>query len=99
MTPANQYFVRFVVDGVPRDSNPQSGGEGSWNLFYSGWYATPGSHTVTVTVDAGNTVDEGTFESNNSKSFTFDLEPTDLPARLIAPIAGIQPRLDRCQLL
>src|SRR5947207_1290860 len=55
------YIVRFSVDGVPADSSTRPGAAGtnlSYTYFRGGWYAAPGSHTVTVTVDGADTIAE-----------------------------------------
>src|SRR5438045_1257487 len=48
------YLVRFSMDGVPVVSGTQNGlaGTQSYNVRQGGWYASPGSHSVTVTLDA-----------------------------------------------
>jgi murein DD-endopeptidase MepM/ murein hydrolase activator NlpD len=86
-----QYVVRYSVDGVPVDSATITGQAGT-NLSYSryrgGWYAAPGTHTVTATVDGANQVAE-TNENDNTLTFTFTtVAPTDLPSKFIRPIGG-----------
>ena len=54
------------------------------------WFATPGTHTVTVTIDAENSVAE-TNEGNNTRSFTFTtVTPDTLPDKLVWPVGGQQ---------
>src|SRR5438034_4930001 len=84
------YLVRFSMDGVPVDSGTQNGlaGTQSYNLRQGGWYASPGSHSVTVTLDATNSVSE-TSESDNALTFSFTtVPPSDLPSKFLRPIGG-----------
>jgi hypothetical protein len=77
MTPGIGYVVRFTVDGVSLDSATIVTGAGatsnSW--YHDGWTATPGVHTVTVTIDPSNSVPE-TDKSDNTSTQTL-LEGTD----------------------
>jgi murein DD-endopeptidase MepM/ murein hydrolase activator NlpD/Ca2+-binding RTX toxin-like protein len=88
---SQQYVVRYLVDGVPLDSATQTGQAGqnlTWNWYRSGWYASPGPHTVQVTVDGANTIAESS-ESDNTRSFTFSpVSPSDLPSKFLWPMGG-----------
>ncbi len=96
LTAANprQYIVRFSVDGVDVDTgaiSSASNGNG-WSIARSGWFASPGNHTVTVTIDAANAVAESN-EADNVVSTTFaPAPPSDLPYQLTQPIGA---RLNR----
>ncbi len=85
LTASDQYIVRYSVDGVQLDSSTFTGtNSGDWVRW--GWFASPGAHTVTVTVDGANTVSE-TNESDNSKTINFTPQaPTDLPQKFLTPI-------------
>lgn len=89
----NNYTVLFSVDGVDLTSGVVTGQDGT-NLSYfwwlGGWYASPGSHTVTVKIDGADAVSE-TNESDNQMSFSFTpVAPTTLPAKLSSPLGGAQ---------
>ncbi len=85
LTGADQYVVRYSIDGVELDSSTFTGtNSGDWIRW--DWYASPGAHTVTVTVDGANSVSE-TNETDNSKTFNFTPQsPTDLPQKFLMPI-------------
>ncbi len=89
------YIVRFLVDGVALDTSLITGQPGT-NLVYQqyrwGWFASPGAHTVQVTVDANNSVAE-TDETDNMLSMNFNPAPVSgLPGQFVNPIAGQQSR-------
>ncbi|MCA9177360.1 MAG: VCBS repeat-containing protein, partial [Planctomycetales bacterium] len=91
LTTAHKYRVRYWIDGVPIDSDEITGAAGqglAYNWYVGGWYATPGSHTVRVVVDA----DDGVLESDewdNEYTFTFTaVAPTTLPNKFIWPVEG-----------
>lgn len=91
LTTSDQYVVRFEVDGVPLSSSTITGAAGV-NLPYfwwlGGWYASPGTHTVTVTVDGLNSIAE-TDETDNTITFDFSpVAPTTLPELFIWPMGG-----------
>lgn len=87
------YVIRRTIDGVVNDAPPISWGCGlsessSWTHVWCGYrFDTPGTHTITVTVDALNQVAE-TDETDNS--FTFNVEVDELPSQpyFEFPIAG-----------
>ncbi len=92
------YRIEFKVDGVPLSSPEIDSGAGvrsdDYYWWRSGWFATPGTKTVTVTLDADNTVQE-TDETDNT--FTFQFTPTiakDLPQKFIWPVEG-EPQFDQ----
>ncbi len=86
MSGSESYVVRYFVDGVPADSATLTGGNGNFVWYRNGFYASPGSHTVQVTVDGGSAVSESN-ESDNTMSFTFTpAAPTDLPSKFLLPI-------------
>src|SRR5262249_3927676 len=87
------YRISYAVDGVTQFAGPFTVGAGgagvqSWAWYLRGWFAAPGAHTVTVTVDADNSVAE-TNESDNTRTFTFTpASATDLPQKFIIPLGG-----------
>lgn len=96
LTPANLYEITWSLDGVttkqpafaPFTGTPGTNVDLFW--FHGGFVVTPGAHTLTVTVDSGNTVAEAN-EANNSLSIPITpVAPTSLPNKFITPIAGAQ---------
>src|SRR5262249_12303747 len=87
------YRISYAVDGVTQYAGPftvGAGGSGvqSWAWYLRGWFAAPGTHTVTVTVDADNSVAE-TNEADNTRTFTFTpASATDLPQKFVTPLGG-----------
>ena len=84
------YGVEFEVDGVtlgPGDVTTGAGfGNGTWFYWWSGWYASPGEHTVHVRLDPDNTVIESN-ESDNNLTFTFTpVVATDLMQKFAWPV-------------
>jgi hypothetical protein len=81
------YRVSFSVDGVTLYSNYVTWGAGvsssqSWQWYLGGWYASPGTHNVTVTIDP-------TTYGTTSRNFSFTpVTAADLPQRFINPIGG-----------
>jgi murein DD-endopeptidase MepM/ murein hydrolase activator NlpD len=92
LSSSDQYTVEFSVDGVALDSSTidgQTGDDLSLNWSIGGWFATPGSHTVRVTVDPARTVAETSY-NDNSLTFSFaPVQPATLPQKLALPIAGV----------
>lgn len=76
-----QYIVRYTVDGVALDSSLiTNNGDGGYSWYRGGWYASPGTHSVVVTIDGLNQVAESN-EFDNQMSFNFTtVFPTDLPS-------------------
>lgn len=93
LDPTQQYVVRFVVDGVPLESATITGQVGENIPLESSqrnWFASTGSHSVQVTIDANNTVLE-LIEADNSMSMNFTPLPVSgLPAKFLTPIVGLQ---------
>jgi murein DD-endopeptidase MepM/ murein hydrolase activator NlpD len=96
LTPADLYEITWTMDGVTTKQPafaPFVGAPGTnvnhfW--FHGGFVITPGTHTLTVTVDSGNTVAE-VNEANNSISLPITpIAPTSLPNKFITPLAGTQ---------
>src|SRR5207302_7300553 len=59
----------------------QSGTE-SWYAYWGGWFASPGPHNVTVTIDP-------TTYGTTSRSFSFTpVSAPDLPQKFITPLGG-----------
>ncbi|MEZ6125032.1 MAG: peptidoglycan DD-metalloendopeptidase family protein [Planctomycetaceae bacterium] len=90
--PSNaSYEIYFSVDGVVLSSSTVTAGagsaSGSWYWWRSGWLASPGSHTVQVTLDALGTVSE-VNESDNTASFSFSPVQAVIPQKLVWPIEG-----------
>ena len=83
-----EYQVQYLVDGVElRSANVSSGaGFSSGNYYWrrSGWYASPGEHTVEINIDPDDLVEE-TNENDNSFTFTFTPESGTPPAKMIWP--------------
>lgn len=83
------YQVEFRIDGVPLRSADDNFGAGfaSGNYWWwrSGWYASPGSHTVEVIVDIDNEVVEND-ESDNSFTFNFTTVDPDFPQLMTWPL-------------
>lgn len=92
LSSSDSYTVQFSVDGVVQDSSTIAGQAGSnvpFHWYMGGWFATPGSHTVQVTVDPAHTVAETSY-SDNTLSFNFTpVQPTTLPQKLALPIGGV----------
>src|SRR5207249_2646620 len=87
--PNISYRLQFTVDGVSGSASGATQGSGSYPYTECGWYASPGQHSVQVTVDADNTIAE-TDETNNTKSFSFSpIAPTTLPQKLLNPMGGV----------
>ncbi|MBX3439085.1 MAG: peptidoglycan DD-metalloendopeptidase family protein, partial [Planctomycetaceae bacterium] len=87
------YEIHFAVDGVVLSSGVISFGAdlavGNWFWWHRGWYAEPGTHTVSVTVDVTNSVDE-IDESDNTFSFSFTPQSaTNLPQKFLWPLPGV----------
>jgi murein DD-endopeptidase MepM/ murein hydrolase activator NlpD len=92
--PANaSYRISYTVDGVTQFSDPLtfgagSSGTGGWGWAPFSWFASPGTHFVTVALDPDNTVAE-TNEGDNARTFLFTpVTATDFPHKLITPIGG-----------
>jgi murein DD-endopeptidase MepM/ murein hydrolase activator NlpD len=81
------YRVRFSVDGVTLSTDYLNFGAGAsdsqdWQWYLGGWYAAPGTHNVTVTIDP-------TTYGTTSQSFSFTpVTAADLPHKFINPIGG-----------
>ena len=63
-------------------------GTSSWYAYWGAWFASPGQHTVTVTVDPDQSVAETTYADN---TYTFSFTPVhapDLPNKFITPLGG-----------
>jgi hypothetical protein len=92
LSSSDQYTVQFAVDGVALNSSTINGPAGDnvpFHWYLGGWFASPGSHTVVVTVDPAHTVAETTY-ADNSTTFTFaPVQPTTLPQKLALPISGV----------
>jgi murein DD-endopeptidase MepM/ murein hydrolase activator NlpD len=89
------YRIEFQVDGVPLSaSNLTSGAgfsSGNWFWVRCGWFASPGSHTAQVILDADNTVAE-TSDTNNSLATPLSFSPvapTTLPQKFLNPLGGV----------
>jgi hypothetical protein len=89
----DSYRITCTVDGVARASDPFFGGGSSVSESYAvsvrGWFASPGSHLATMTIDGADSVSE-TNETDNTLSFNFaPIAATDFPSKLITPIGGV----------
>ena len=93
ITAGSPFTVRFDMDGVPIDYVADwVTGDGNWFVWWSGWYASPALHNLSITVDVNNQIAE-TNESDNigSQAFT-PYQATTLPEKLIFPTAGVRNR-------
>ncbi|HJQ25162.1 MAG TPA: C25 family cysteine peptidase, partial [Blastocatellia bacterium] len=87
------YRIQASLDGVPisltnMTSGAGSTGVGGWSWLLGGWFATSGTHTIAVTLDADNSVAEND-ETNNTSSVNFTTaSPTTLPNKLLFPLGG-----------
>ncbi len=90
-----QYTVAYTVDGVTLSSPTLTAGAGgtttqSWFWFLGGWFAGPGTHNISVTVDPGQTVVESSY-ADNTLTMTFTPQSaTTLPQKFIQPLGGAQ---------
>jgi murein DD-endopeptidase MepM/ murein hydrolase activator NlpD len=81
------YRISYNVDGVVLFSSTVTFGAGhsqteSWFWYRGGWFAAPGTHNVTVTIDP-------TTYGTTSRSFNFTpVTAPDLPQKFITPIGG-----------
>jgi hypothetical protein len=81
------YRISYNVDGVILYSSTVTFGAGhtfteSWYWYRGGWFAAPGTHNVTVTIDP-------TTYGTTSRSFSFTpVTAPDLPHKFITPIGG-----------
>jgi murein DD-endopeptidase MepM/ murein hydrolase activator NlpD len=82
------YRISYNIDGIYLYSPTLTAGAGHtqteyWYWWLGGWYASPGTHTVTVTIDP-------TIYGNTSRTFNFTpVSAADLPAKFITPLGGI----------
>ncbi|MFO0821286.1 MAG: peptidoglycan DD-metalloendopeptidase family protein [Pirellulales bacterium] len=88
----DSYRIDFKVDGValtPGSMTQGAGGAGTgtWSQVWGGWFATPGTHSVEVRLDAGGSVAE-TDENDNLRTFQFTTAAAAPPFRLAQPIGG-----------
>jgi murein DD-endopeptidase MepM/ murein hydrolase activator NlpD len=90
------HVLRYTLDGAARTSAPLSWGAGisgtsSWVGILGNWVVKPGTHSVTVKLDATNTVSE-TNGVDNIKSFSFTpvtFQSAYVPGqKFITPLAG-----------
>lgn len=83
------YQVEFRVDGVPLRSDDDNFGAGqlsrSFWWYRTGWYASPGAHTVEVIVDVDNEVVESN-ESDNTITFEFTPVTASFPQLMTWPL-------------
>ena len=90
LSSSQQYHVHFEMDGVTVASGTITGQSGS-GLSYFWWrsvtFAAPGLRTMTVTVDGNNVINE-VDETNNTFSFDFTPQPTDIPGPMLFPMGG-----------
>ena len=85
------YRVEFRVDGVVLDTvtNQGTGGGNSGSFFLAtrGWYATPGTHTIEVILDADDDIAEDN-ETDNSTTFTVSTFAAAPPVQFAFPVEG-----------
>jgi hypothetical protein len=86
--PSNaSYRVSYSVDGVTLETGTLTWGAGAsgtgfWNAYWGGWFASPGTHNVHVTIDP-------TTYGTTSWDFSFTpVSAPDLPQKFITPLAG-----------
>ncbi len=90
--PAGTVFnIRLMMDGVPIDYTADWAiGSGNWYVWWTGWYAGPGEHTLDVVLDSNDQLAE-TDETDNSQQQIFSpYQATDFPQKLIFPIDGVR---------
>jgi len=81
------YRISYNVDGVDLYSSTVTFGAGhtqteSWYWYRGGWFAAPGTHNVTVTIDP-------TTYGTTSRNFSFTpVTAPDLPEKFLTPIGG-----------
>ncbi len=91
-----RYDVKFSIDGDPRWSGPLNWGIGVsgtryWVARLGEWLVTPGSHSVSVELDATQRIPE-INESDNRASFRFTAQSFQSiygQTRFITPIDGL----------
>lgn len=95
LAPGDQYNIRWEMDGVATQQFNFVGFSGTnvdlfW--YHGGWIAPAGgTHSVTVTVDSGNSVAESDEGNNSLSTPAFTAEaPTSLPQKFALPLAGVQ---------
>lgn len=93
ITAGSPFTVRFEMDGVPINYVADwVSGDGNWFIWWSGWYASPELHNLSVTLDVNNQIAE-TDEGDNARSQSFTpYQATTLPEKLIFPTAGVRNR-------
>lgn len=87
------YQIAFVLDDQIELNQTVSLGAGqttgTWQVTERGWFATTGSHTMRVTLDAVGAIAESS-ESDNTATISFTPESvTDLSAKFLTPIGGV----------
>ncbi len=81
------YRIAYSVNGVTLETSTLSYGSGTsgtgyWYWYLGGWFASPGKHTVKVSIDP-------TTASTTSETFSFTpVTATDLPHKFITPLGG-----------
>lgn len=88
MSSGQQFAIRFSVDGVLLNSAPitTQAGSGTFSSILGGWYAAPGTHTWSATLDINDTIFE-TNETDNAASVNVTtVAPSDLPQKFLRPI-------------
>ncbi|XZE55493.1 peptidoglycan DD-metalloendopeptidase family protein [Planctomycetaceae bacterium SH139] len=84
------FDIGFSMNGVEKvwENITWATGSGNWFAWTSGWYAGPGEHSLSVTLDVNSEVGE-TNESDNSGQQTFTPhQPTDFDHQLLFPSSG-----------
>jgi murein DD-endopeptidase MepM/ murein hydrolase activator NlpD len=87
------YTINFTVDNVTQTTPALTLGAGAagiqtFTMSLGGWYASPGPHTVTITLNPAQTVVETDY-SDDASTFSFTPHAaTDLPSKLLLPLGG-----------
>ncbi len=88
LSTSDSYILRFNVDGIPLVSPTQTGAAGNQTLTFTtgGWFAGPGSHPVSVTVDANSQIVE--TDENNTFNLNFTSSDPVFGNKFTAPLGG-----------
>ena len=89
----DEYDISITLDGYTHFVNDVFSGTGDavgsfLRREIGGWFAKPGTHTVTVIMDVNDDVTEDN-ETDNTQTFTFEtFAATNLPQRFQSPLEG-----------
>ncbi len=89
---SDSFKVRYFVDDVFVETPVIQGNKGHHYWYMGTTYASPGSHLITVKLDALNTLQETNEEDNQQTLMTTTTEPMSLPQKFQFPLLGVQNR-------